>query len=81
MALDGIVMSMRTARGERFVSSFTGVSRAEGGGVELTEYVSFDAATKTWGLVREPPFIEEGVRAGALDEEEVERWRSSCPAA
>ncbi len=81
MALDGIVMSLRTAGGRRYVSSYTGVTRAEGGGVELTEFVSFDAATATWELVREPPFIEEGLRSGALDEKEVERWRSLCPAA
>lgn len=79
MALDGIVTSMRTSGGRRFVSTYTGVSRAATGGVELTEYVSFDRATCTWGLVREPPFIEEAVRSGALGEEEVERWRTSCP--
>ena len=39
MALDGIVMSVRTPSGKRYVSSYTGVSRAPGGGVELTEYV------------------------------------------
>lgn len=81
MALDGIVMSMRTAGGSRFVSSFTGVSRGATGGVELTDYVTFDAASRTWDLVREPPFIAEGLRSGALDAKEVERWRSSCPSA
>ena len=80
MALDGIVMSVRTPDGKRFVSSYTGVSRAEDGGIELTEYVSFDAATGCWKLAREPPFIEEGLRSGALREKEVERWRSLCPA-
>ena len=43
MALDGIVMSVRTPSGKRYVSSYTGVSRAPGGGVELTEYVRGDA--------------------------------------
>ena len=81
MALDGIVMSARLPGGRRYVSSFAGVSRAEGGGVELTEYVAFDAATRTWELVCEPPFIEEGLRSGLLSREEVERWRSLCPAA
>ena len=81
MALDGIVMSVRTPGGRRYVSSYTGVSRSDAGGVELTEYVSFDEASATWELVREPPFIEEGLRSGALREKEVERWRSSCPAA
>ncbi len=42
MALDGIVMSVRAPSGKRYVSSYTGVSRAEGGGVRLTEYVRFD---------------------------------------
>ena len=79
MALDGIVMSMRSSGGARFVSTYTGVSRAESGGVELTEYVSFDRATRAWELVREPPFIEEAVRAGALNKKEVARWRASCP--
>ena len=78
MALDGIVMSVRLPGGERYVSSYTGVSRATGGGVELTEFVSFDAAERSWRLVREPPFIEEAVRAGSLDKGEVERWRRSC---
>lgn len=81
MALDGIVMSLRTPGGRRYVSSYTGVSRAPGGGVTLTEYVSFDAATCRWSMVREPPFIEEALRSGALREEEVARWRSLCPAA
>lgn len=80
MALDGIVMSVRLTGGRRYVSSFTGVSRAQGGGVELTDYITFDSATRTWTLVHEPPFMEEGLRSGALDEKEVELWRSQCPA-
>ena len=79
MALDGIVMSVRRPDGRRFVSSFTGVSRGADGGVELTEYVSFDPDGETWSLVCEPPFIEEGLRSGALTEGEVEGWRSLCP--
>ena len=79
MALDGIVMSQRMPDGRRFVSSFTGVTRAPEGGVQLEEYVSFDPATTTWLLLREPPFIAEGVRSGAIAREEVERWRSLCP--
>lgn len=78
MALDGVVMSVRKPGGRRFVSSFTGVSRAEGGGVALTEYVSFDPAKEAWTLIDEPPFIEEAVRSGLLDEGEVREWRSSC---
>lgn len=80
MALDGIVMSMRTPGGHRYVSSYTGVARGRQGGVTLIEYVHFDAASCTWRLVREPPFIAEAVRAGALKREEVLRWRSRCPA-
>lgn len=79
MALDGIVMSQRMPDGRRFVSSFTGVTCAPEGGVQLEEYVSFDPATTTWLLLREPPFIAEGVRSGAIAREEVERWRSLCP--
>ena len=79
MALDGIVMSVRMPDGRRFVSSYTGVRRAEGGGVELEEYVSFDPACAAWSLVKEPPFIADGLRSGALTDEEVERWRSVCP--
>ena len=80
MALDGIVMSQRMPDGRRFVSSYTGVIRGTDGGVELEEYVSFDPASASWTLVREPPFIAEGLRAGTLRSEEVERWRSCCPA-
>ncbi len=79
MALDAIVMSQRMRDGKRFVSSYTGVARGPDGGVELHEYVSFDPATRTWALLEEPPFIEEGLRSGALREEEVCRWRSLCP--
>ena len=79
MALDGIVMSVRVPGGRRYVSSYTGVTRKANGGVELTEYVSFDSVTERWKLVCEPPFIARGLRSGALHEEEVERWRSLCP--
>lgn len=79
MALDGIVMSQRMPDGKRYVASYTGVARAASGGVELTEYVAFDAGTRSWELVREPPFIAEGLRTGALGQKEVRRWRSCCP--
>lgn len=79
MALDGIVMSVRTPGGRRFVSSYTGVRRGSAGGLELEEYVRFDAALEEWELVREPPFIEEALRAGAIGRREVDRWRSCCP--
>ncbi|MBE6468673.1 MAG: CpaF family protein [Coriobacteriaceae bacterium] len=79
MALDGIVMSVRRPDGRRFVSGFSGVTRADDGGVRLFEHVAFDAADAVWRLVSEPPFIGEAVRRGAIDAEEVERWRRSCP--
>ena len=47
----------------------------------LTEYVSFDSAKEAWTLIDEPPFIEEAVRSGLLDEGEVREWRSSCRSA
>lgn len=81
MALDAVVMSVRTPDGHRYVSSYTGVARSATGGVELVDYVAFDTATRSWHLIEEPPFIAEGLRSGALREEEVERWRSLCPAA
>ena len=65
MALDGIVMSVRTPHGERYVSSYTGVSRAVGGGVALTEYVHFDAARKRWELQEEPPYDAAELAEGA----------------
>ena len=73
MALDGIVMSMRRPDGKRFVAGYSGVSRAAGGGVELTEYVAFDPAGPAWELVREPPFIARALETGALREEEAMR--------
>ncbi|AEB06458.1 type II secretion system protein E [Coriobacterium glomerans PW2] len=80
MALDGIVMSEREPNGRRFVASYSGVERGADGGVELERYVSFDRATASWELVREPPFLAEAVRSGAIEEEEVASWRRSCPA-
>lgn len=79
LALDGIVMSERRADGRRFVTSYSGVERAEGGGVRLERYVSFDRASATWTLEREPPFISQGLESGVLSAEEVAQWRSLCP--
>lgn len=80
LALDGIVMSERRPDGRRFVSSYSGVSRAAGGGVKLERYVTFDRASASWTLEKEPPFIAAALDAGALTEKEVEQWRQSCPA-
>lgn len=81
LALDGIVMSERRPDGRRFVSSYSGVSRAAEGGVKLERYVTFDRASASWTLEKEPPFIAAALDAGALTEKEVEQWRQSCPAA
>ena len=78
-ALDGIVMSARLHDGSRFVSSYSGVFRAEGGGVRLGKFVSFDAVGRSWRLEQEPAFVERGIQAGALDGREVEEWRASVP--
>lgn len=81
MALDGVVMSLRRPDGRRFVGSYCGVSRGASGGVELEEYVRFDAASATWELTREPEFIERFLAEGALEQGEVDEWRQSCSAA
>lgn len=78
-ALDFIVMTERLSGGRRRVGSLTACSRAPGGGVALSECVAFDAEGGSWTLVREPPCVEEALRAGAVSEEEVRRWRQSAP--
>lgn len=75
-AVDLIVMSKRLAKGQRRVTSASLVERNEGGGVRLTEIVSFDEATNRWRLVQEPPFIGQALAAGRLSDREVARWRS-----
>ena len=76
-ALDLIVMSARRTDGSRRITSLSQVRRAEGGGVELVELVAYDQAADQWVLNQEPGFVGEALRDGRLDEEEVERWRSS----
>lgn len=75
-AVDLIVMSKRLAKGQRRVTSTSLVERSEGGGVRLTEIVSFDEANNRWQLVKEPPFIGQALATGQLGDEEVARWRS-----
>ena len=75
-AVDLIVMSKRLAKGQRRVTSTSLVERSEGGGVRLTEIVSFDEANNRWQLVQEPPFIGQALATGQLGDEEVSRWRS-----
>lgn len=77
-ALDLIVMSQRLEDGTRRITSLSSVARSGEGKVDLTECVSFDVASRSWTLVAEPAFVEAGVRAGALDAEEVQRWRGLC---
>ena len=76
-AVDLLVMSQRLASGERRIASLSAVARTPEGRVALTDCVLFDAAANTWTLVQEPSFVDEGVRMGQLDEEEVARWRTS----
>ncbi|MBP3884686.1 MAG: CpaF family protein [Olsenella sp.] len=76
-ALDLLVMSNRFPDGSRRITSLAEVSRAEDGGVRLEECVSYDDATRTWVLAREPTFLSSAVEAGVISKEEVERWRSS----
>lgn len=77
-ALDVVVMSRRMSDGSRCVSSLSCVTRAATGGVELLECVRFEVASRTWHLVREPPFVQDALDEGTLSEEEVRRWRSWC---
>ena len=76
-AIDLIVMERRLADGSRYVTSVTEVGRAPDGGVRLDECVSFELATRSWSLVREPAFVARGLADGVLGEEEVTSWRSS----
>lgn len=77
-ALDLIVMSRRMPDGSRVISSLTEVHRGARGEVELEQLVSFDAATRSWHLEREPEFVRKAPCVHALDEGEVEAWRTSC---
>jgi pilus assembly protein CpaF len=74
-ALDLVVMSARLEDGVRGITTLSTVSRAPAGGVQLDECVTFDAVSRSWSLAREPAYVEEGVRLGLLDEEEVRAWR------
>ena len=76
-ALDLVVMSARLEDGARRITTLSTVSRAPAGGVQLDECVTFDAVSRSWSLAREPAYVEEGVRLGMLDEEEVRAWRQA----
>lgn len=77
-ALDLLVMSQRLSDGSRVISSASEVRRNAGGGVELTELVSFDVTTRSWNLEYFPSFLEEAVAQGILSEKEVSTWHTSC---
>ena len=77
-ALDLIVMSRRASDGTRCITTTHEVGwSSEAKAVNLGECVSFDVARRSWELVREPAFVEQGICDGILDGGEVERWRSS----
>ena len=76
-ALDLIVLSARRNDGSRRITSLSQVMRAQGGGVELVELVSYDQSSDTWDLVQEPSFVSESLGGGQLSSEEVRQWRSS----
>ena len=76
-ALDLIVLSARRNDGSRRITSLSQVMRAQSGGVELVELVSYDQSSDTWELVQEPSFVSESLGGGQLSSEEVRQWRSS----
>lgn len=76
-ALDLIVMTMRIPDGTRAVGGLTSCTRSGDGTVDLRELVAFDDRRRRWELVEEPAFVEEALREGLVEKEEVERWRSS----
>ena len=80
-ALDLVVMSRRMPGGSRAISSLSEVSRAPDGSVSLEEVVSFDVATRSWSMCREPSFVAASLREGLLGEGEVATWRRSLSSA
>lgn len=74
-ALDFIVMGRRLPSGQRRITAMSEVGRGSTGGVRLDECVSYDMASDTWTLKREPDFIAQGMEEGVIDKEEVTRWR------
>lgn len=77
-ALDLLVMSQRFPDGRRYITSLSTVGRAEGGGVDLGEVVSFDEGSRSWRLVSEPGFVQRALEEGTLDLGEVGEWRRSA---
>lgn len=76
-AIDLIVMSSRMPDGTRCITSGSLVSRGERGGVDLSEFVSFDATSRSWHLEFEPGYVAMAVERGLVSQGEVEEWRRS----
>ena len=74
-AIDLIVVTQRLVDGTRLVSTLTEVSRGPGGEALLEECVSFELASRSWSLRREPSFVEDSLEVGLLEEGEVSEWR------
>lgn len=76
-AFDGIVMTLRTSQGKRYVSTYSEISRKKNGRIRLTPCVGFDDVTHTWSLFKEPHFITRAVQQGLIKSKEVEQWRQT----
>ena len=74
-ALDGIVMTVRSSQGKRFVSTYSQISRSADGKALLEECVGFDMYEQVWTLTQEPRFIQRACDDGLLDVGDVECWR------
>lgn len=75
-ALDFIVMTLRLPGGARRVGGLTAVTRSPEGRVALRECVGYDPDADEWAMSSVPAFVEEGLRQGLVDAEEVARWPS-----
>lgn len=74
-ALDGIVMTVRSSKGQRFVSTYSQISRASDGKALLEQCVGFDIYEQSWTLLQEPRFIQRACNDGLLNVGDVECWR------
>ncbi|MDR0347248.1 MAG: CpaF family protein [Coriobacteriales bacterium] len=75
-ALDLIVQIERSASGLRRVTQLCGC-KATRGGVELTPFVSWDAALQSYVWQASPSWMATLSRVSAVEESEVEAWHSS----
>ena len=74
-ALDGIVMTMRSSDGKRYVSTYSQISRNEDGSACIEQCVSFNVHEQAWKMLIEPSFIQKAVEDRVLDAGEVACWR------